>query len=339
MFTIKSIDNGPLDEGTAVSATGLIEDFLTLSRDYKNSYFWTGNWNAYEQDKMEKHDNLSFELDVDGTEVEAHFSVRYSRHHVYVSKKVYVDGSLKDIRALKKVLKIMEAEIKEPLDAATASTTRGKDLIALAHDPHVEVIWALVARDDLPQKAIAVLANRPEAWCRKMAAKRTDTPLTILRMLSKDANESVLKAVAQNSATPESALKRLAKNNDPFIRELVAKHPNTTDQDLCRLAADPDRAVRLAIARRSGAPSDVLLKLSEDKDKEIRLTVAGNESTPIQALEHLSKARGKYIPLAVARNSAISHDLLLQLTAHQIADVRAAAQEVLRSRDAADLEC
>ena len=364
MVTVISINGSTPKDSFQISVLNLLNLFLNLSEKYKNSYFWHGNWDADERTRREDNDALSFVLDVNGEKVEADFSVSYSRHYVSVSKNIYVDGKRKDIRVLKKVLGMLEEEIKAPLDAAAAASTKERDLIALARDPHVEVFRALVSRDYLPKKVLVVLANRAEALCRRYAAGNRDTPPAILKKLSKDADESVRGCVACNCAAPESILKRLAKDNDPHVRRLVANNENTADQDLCRLAADPDSEVRLAIARRSGAPSDVLLKLSsdedkeirlsiarrkdapsdvllklsEDKDKEIRLTVAGNESTPTQALEYLSKARGKYIPLAVARNSAISNDLLLQLTAHQIADVREAAKGVLRSRDAADYE-
>lgn len=72
----------------------------------QNSFFWTPGRNKEWTEKQYTID--FFEFDLDDHHYTFKFIVNCSRNHVYIDREYTVDGVKKDLRLVKKVLKMLE---------------------------------------------------------------------------------------------------------------------------------------------------------------------------------------------------------------------------------------
>lgn len=82
-----------------------IETYLVYSEKFKNAYFWTPPQNASGRRSLENAYSLDFSFEYDGKKYRCSFSIDCSCKNIYVRKNIQVDGCVKDIRSLKKILK------------------------------------------------------------------------------------------------------------------------------------------------------------------------------------------------------------------------------------------
>lgn len=79
-----------------------LENIVATHEKYNKSYFWTPRSNAAGRRAAEFDDEYEFETN--GKKYEVRQRYEESCKHCYYSLTVYVDGSKKDIRAIKKLI-------------------------------------------------------------------------------------------------------------------------------------------------------------------------------------------------------------------------------------------
>lgn len=80
----------------------IIDNTMSLQK----SFFWTPGRNKEWTEKQYTID--FFEFDLEGRHYTFKFIVNCSRNHVYIDREYTVDGVKKDLRLVKKVLKMLE---------------------------------------------------------------------------------------------------------------------------------------------------------------------------------------------------------------------------------------
>lgn len=83
-----------------------LKAILYNTEKLKTSYFWTPGRNKEWTEKQYTVD--FFEFYFDGHNYTFKFIVNCSRNHVYIDREYTVDGVKKDLRLVKKVLKMLE---------------------------------------------------------------------------------------------------------------------------------------------------------------------------------------------------------------------------------------
>jgi hypothetical protein len=82
-----------------------LENIVKTHEKYSKAYFWTPRCNAAGRRAAEFDDEYEFELNGEKYEIRQRYEE--SCKHCYYSMTVYVDGAKKDIRAVKKALKLI----------------------------------------------------------------------------------------------------------------------------------------------------------------------------------------------------------------------------------------
>ena len=82
-----------------------LQAIIENTESLKNSYFWTPNRAKEWFDK--KYSVGFFEFDLEGHHYTFELRVNCSRAHVYISRKYTVDSTKKDLRLVRKVLKLL----------------------------------------------------------------------------------------------------------------------------------------------------------------------------------------------------------------------------------------
>lgn len=77
-----------------------IQVYLNLSEKFKNSYFWSAPSSANQRRKMESDNTFNYE----GDGIQLSFSLDVSCKNIYVRKSILIDGKIKTIVSLKKIL-------------------------------------------------------------------------------------------------------------------------------------------------------------------------------------------------------------------------------------------
>jgi len=77
----------------------------------KNSYFWTPDSSASLRRNFERNNNKSFSFDYKGDHYYVRQHASMSCKHVYTSLTVKKNGEIKDVRALKKIIKDIEKDM------------------------------------------------------------------------------------------------------------------------------------------------------------------------------------------------------------------------------------
>lgn len=83
-----------------------LQAIIDNTTSLKSSYFWTSGRNKEWTEKQYTVD--FFEFYFDGHNYTFKFIVNCSRNHVYIDREYTVDGVKKDLRLVKKVLKMLE---------------------------------------------------------------------------------------------------------------------------------------------------------------------------------------------------------------------------------------
>jgi hypothetical protein len=84
-----------------------IENCLEFHEKYKGSYFWGENGNGNQRSRNERRfqeQNPGFDIETPNGLIQVRPLMTQSRKNTYYSLTITVDGEIKDIRALKKLL-------------------------------------------------------------------------------------------------------------------------------------------------------------------------------------------------------------------------------------------
>ena len=79
-----------------------LENIVKTHEKYNKSYFWTPKCNAAGRRAAEF--DVEYEFEIDGKKYEVRQRYEESCNHCYYSMTIYVNGSKKDIRAIKKLI-------------------------------------------------------------------------------------------------------------------------------------------------------------------------------------------------------------------------------------------
>jgi len=92
-----------LDNKTGKRITDMISKFVSTHEKYKNCYFWKNTGNANQRRKQEFNDRLEFILN--GVKYDWRQSLEISCKNFYYTSQIFMDGTKKDIRIFKKLIK------------------------------------------------------------------------------------------------------------------------------------------------------------------------------------------------------------------------------------------
>ena len=81
-----------------------VTEIVKRHAKFKNSYFWGAPLRASERRWMEKMNSTTFQFRFNNCKYEIDQNVRCSCRYVYYKLFVYVDGTRKDVRALKAII-------------------------------------------------------------------------------------------------------------------------------------------------------------------------------------------------------------------------------------------
>lgn len=93
-------------------------EVLAWHESMKNSYFWSGLQGASSRRHWEAKNNKEFSFDYHKKHYYIAQNAEISCKNVYTSLTVIVDSKKKDVRAIKKVIKLLEEELLEGFSEA-----------------------------------------------------------------------------------------------------------------------------------------------------------------------------------------------------------------------------
>jgi hypothetical protein len=190
-------------------------------------------------------------------------------------------------------------------------------LEALADDPELTVIQAVIKNIHTPYRLLLYLADRNDDKLSGTILQRSIVPTNLFSILYEKSSESIGRLILEHPQCPAEVLIAASSSTNRGYRRRSAQHPNLRDQSvLAKLANDPEAFVRTGAAMNPSLPTNMLMKLSNDLDVKVRIAAVyqntnTSEDALIKALEH----EGSWARSIIAKHPNLKNvDILAQLS-------------------------